>query len=147
MKRIAIIGGGPSGLFVFKRLMEAHVKNVSIEIFERKKELGPGMPYSSEGANEEHITNVSGNEIPELEKSLTSWIKALDAETLKRFKIDADNFNGYKVMPRLLFGQYLSSQFCILEKKAKEEGISVTIHRGALVTDIIDDNDQKIVKI
>lgn len=147
MKRIAIIGGGPSGLFVFKRLIEAHVKNVSIDIFEKKKELGPGMPYSNEGANEEHITNVSGNEIPELEKSLTAWMKALDPETLKRFEIDADKFNGYKVIPRLLFGQYLSEQFRILERKAKEEAISVTIHRGALVTDIIDITEQKLVKI
>lgn len=147
MKRIAIIGGGPSGLFVFKRLVESHAKNISIDIFEKKKELGPGMPYSYEGANEEHITNVSGNEIPELEKSVTAWIKGLEPETLKRFDIDAERFNGYKVMPRLLFGQYLSYQFSALEKKAKEKGIPVTIHRGILVKDIADNAEQKLVKV
>ncbi len=53
IKRIAILGGGPSGLFVFKRLVEASPRNIEIEIFEKKKELGSGMPYSREGASDE----------------------------------------------------------------------------------------------
>ena len=105
------------------------------------------MPYSREGAGEEHITNVSGNEIPGLETSLTQWIQSLDPGTLKRFDIDPDQFNGYKVLPRLLFGQYLSDQFGLLETKAKVAGLEVTIHRGTLVTDIIDDTEQKLVKV
>src|SRR5665213_107505 len=147
MKKIAIVGGGPSGLFVFKRLVESKTPNVEIEIFEKKKELGPGMPYSREGASEEHITNVSGNEIPELETSVTQWIQSLEPETLKRFNIDADKFNGYKVLPRLLFGEYLSDQFRLLIKDAKESGIPVTIHRGQQVTDIIDDTENKCSKV
>lgn len=147
MKRVAIIGGGPSGLFIFKRLVEASARNVTIEIFEKKNELGPGMPYSREGAGEEHITNVSGNEIPEMEKSLTEWMRKQEPEMLKRFNIDADKFNDYKVVPRLLFGQYLSDQFRLLEQHAKEERIPVTIHRGELVTDIIDGPSDKLIKI
>ena len=147
MKKIAIVGGGPSGLFVFKRLVEANVPGLDITIFEKKKELGSGMPYSREGAGEEHITNVSGNEIPKLETSLTEWIQSLDPATLKRFDIDADKFTAYRVLPRLLFGQYLSDQFDLLKTKAKEAGLSVTIHRGTLVKDIVDDAEQKLVKI
>lgn len=147
MKKIAIIGGGPSGLFVFKRLIEAKTLNVEVEIFEKKKELGPGMPYSRDGAGEEHITNVSGNEIPELETSVTQWIQSLEPETLKRFHIDAGNFNGYKVLPRLLFGEYLSDQFRQLISDAKEAGITVNIHRGREVTDIIDDTENNCVKV
>ncbi|MEO8416156.1 MAG: FAD/NAD(P)-binding protein [Ginsengibacter sp.] len=147
IKRIAILGGGPSGLFVFKQLLKADPGAVEIEIFEKKKELGSGMPYSREGAGEEHITNVSGNEIPELDACLSEWIQTLEPETLKRFNINADKFSDYKVLPRLLFGQYLSDQFHSLERKAKEASIPVTIHRGVLVTDIIDDSQQKLVKI
>lgn len=147
MKRIAILGGGPSGLFVFKRLIDSNATDIEIEIFEKKKELGSGMPYSTEGAGEEHITNVSGNEIPELETSLTEWIKNLEPETLKRFKINEDEFNSYKVVPRLLFGKYLSDQFQLIEKKAKDKGIQVTIHRHKLVTDIIDDPEEKMVMV
>ncbi len=147
MKKIAIVGGGPSGLFVFKRLVEAKVPGLAITIFEKKYELGSGMPYSREGAGEEHITNVSGNEIPKLETSLTDWIQSLDSGTLKRFGVHPGDFTGYRVLPRLLFGQYLSEQFDLLETKAKEGGISVTIHRGTLVTDIVDEPEQKLVKI
>jgi uncharacterized NAD(P)/FAD-binding protein YdhS len=146
-KKIAIIGGGPSGLFVFKRLVEANARDTEIEIFEKKKELGSGMPYSRYGAGEEHVTNVSGNEIPELETSLIDWMQTVEPETLKRFNINTDKFSDYKVVPRLLFGQYLTDQFHILAKKAKEAGITVTIHRGTLVTDIADEAEQKMVKV
>lgn len=138
MIKIAIVGCGPSGLFVFKKLVETKNDQFEIEIFERSGEPGKGMPYSREGANEEHITNVSGNEIPDLERSLTAWIKGLDEGTLSRFQIDKNDFNSYKVLPRLLFGQYLTDQFKILTRKAKQENISVTVHTGCEVKDIID---------
>lgn len=62
-KRIAILGGGPSGLFMFKRLVDSDRTDITFTIFERKKKLGSGMPYSAEGAKDEHITNVSSNEM------------------------------------------------------------------------------------
>lgn len=147
MRKIAIIGGGPSGLFVVKRLVDSDVKNLRIDIFEKKSVLGSGMPYSTEGANEEHITNVSGNEIPELMTSLSDWINTLKPEVLKRFNINKENFNDYHVFPRLLFGQYLSDQFLLLHLKAKDKGIQFKIHRNALIVDIIDDSKKNSVKI
>ncbi len=138
MKRIGILGAGPSGLFVFKKLIESGEKDFHIEIFERKKQLGAGMPYSTEGAAYEHITNVSGNEIPELATSVMEWLRALPPERLAEFKIDKDNFNAYKVLPRLLFGEYLEAQFRLLKKQAGEQGISTVIRLGINVTDIID---------
>lgn len=138
MKRIGILGAGPSGLLIFKRLIESGEKDLYIEIFERKKQLGAGMPYSREGATDEHITNVSGNEIPDLMSSLTEWIHTVPAHTLERFHIDKDNFNPYKVLPRLLFGQYLEEQFRLLKHKAAEQGITASFHVGVTVTDVID---------
>ncbi|HEY5391032.1 MAG TPA: FAD/NAD(P)-binding protein, partial [Hanamia sp.] len=77
----------------------------------------------------------------------TQWIQSLDPGVLKRFNIGGDKFNGYKVLPRLLFGEYLSDQFRLLIRDAKEAGISVTIHRGQEVTDIIDDTENKCIKV
>ena len=138
MKRIGILGAGPSGLFVFKRLIESGGKEFHIEIFERKKQLGAGMPYSTEGATDEHITNVSGNEIPDLVTSIMQWIRTLSPHTLERYQVDKDNFNAYKVLPRLLFGEYLEAQFKLLKQQATEQGITVIFHVGIAVTDIID---------
>ncbi|MBF4507672.1 FAD/NAD(P)-binding protein [Flavobacterium sp. JLP] len=146
-KRIAILGGGPSGLFVYKRLIESGTNDFEIDIFERKAELGSGMPYSSEGANDEHITNVSDNEVPNIVTPMSDWIHTAPAALLERFKIDPNKFNEYKVVPRLLFGQYLSAQFEILRKKASELGIITRTHFQSTVTDISYNLEDKTVTV
>jgi uncharacterized NAD(P)/FAD-binding protein YdhS len=146
-KHIAILGGGPSGLFMFKRLVESGNRHIAVTIFERKKKLGVGMPYSAEGANDEHITNVSSNEIPMLVTSLAEWIKSVSKDTLDKFHIDPKRFNEYKVLPRLLFGQYLSAQFDLLQKKAREQGMYYEVHYNSQVTDITDHPDLAKVEV
>ena len=137
-KRIAIIGGGPAALFLFKTLLDSENRDIEIDIFERRNRLGAGMPYSSSGANDEHITNVSENEIPMLSTSIADWIKTVPQDILKQFNIDPDNFNPYNVLPRLFFGSYLSAQFDILLEHAKEQKINTNLHFECEVEDIID---------
>lgn len=146
-KRIAILGGGPSGLFMYKRLVDAQRADLIIDIFEKNKQLGAGMPYSKDGANDEHITNVSGNEIPELVTSIAEWIRTVPKETLHHFHIDPEKFNDYKVLPRLLFGQYLSTQFKLLQQQARKIGMVTNIHLDSKVTDIIDYPAQETVVV
>ena len=143
--RIAILGGGPAGLFMYKRLIESGKRDLEIDIFEKKNELGSGMPYSHDGANDEHITNVSDNEIPELVTSIEEWVKIAPKEIRERFNITPENFNEFKVLPRLFFGQYLSSQFELLQDEAKKVGILTNLHLNINVTDIIDKREQKEV--
>ncbi len=53
------------------------------------------------------------------------------------------------MLPRLLFGQYLTAQFGLLEKQAREKGIAYEIHYKSEVTDVIDqaENETVIVEI
>jgi hypothetical protein len=146
-KKIAIIGGGPSGLFMYKRLTEAKGTNFEIDIFERKDYLGAGMPYSAEGANVEHITNVSDNEIPIIFNSIEDWVKIAPKDILKKFSINEEKFNEYKVLPRLFFGEYLSAQFNLLKKAAAKKGIKTNVHLNCVVEDIIDVADGNTVAI
>jgi uncharacterized NAD(P)/FAD-binding protein YdhS len=146
-KRIAILGGGPSGLFIFKRLFESAQPDFEVDIFESKKQLGAGMPYSREGANEEHVTNVSDNEIPDLVTSIAEWVQTLPDEALNGFDIKKEKFNEYKVLPRLLFGQYLSGQFELLIQNAEKAGIKTTVHFGSKVIDITDRSDIRKVEV
>lgn len=134
--RIAIVGGGPAALFMFKRLLELGNTNIEITIFEKKRQFGAGMPYSSEGANEEHITNVSANEIPHIVTSIRDWVQTVSSDILNLFSIEAERFNEYKVLPRLFFGKYLSDQFDLLYAQAKEKGILTELKSGSEVTDI-----------
>ena len=144
--RVAILGGGPSSLFVLKRLVDMKT-SFEVDIFERKKEVGPGMPYSEEGANTEHITNVSDNEIPVLATSIEEWIGTLEESSVKKFGINADYFSKYKVLPRLFFGKYLAAQFKLLVQEAREKGITVRIHTGSNVVDIVDQPDRNLVQV
>lgn len=145
--RIAILGAGPSGLFIYKRLVESGNNNFTVTIFEKNNQTGAGMPYSTDGAGKEHITNVSGNEIPHLVTSIEEWIQTVPKETLERFDIDPAKFNEYKVLPRLLFGQYLTAQFGLLLAKAKESGIQTVLKTHTTVTDLIDHPEQQEVSV
>ncbi|WP_312790385.1 FAD/NAD(P)-binding protein [Sphingobacterium sp.] len=144
---IAIIGGGPSGLFMYKRLIEQDIAGLKISIFESRKQLGAGMPYSYEGATAEHITNVSDHEIPPLVTSIEEYVQSLSETMLKAYGIDADDFNRYKVVPRLLFGRYLSEQFILLKRLADDRGIETKVYLSSQVSDIIDLENQNQVKV
>lgn len=139
--RIAILGGGPSGLFMFKRIIEANNPKFEVTIFERKDQLGAGMPYSTEGASDEHITNVSDNEVPNFVCSIEEWIKQAPKELLDKYQINPQNFNEYKVLPRLFFGAYLQAQFDLLLKMAVRQNISVTVKTRCNVDDVIYKNE------
>ena len=147
IQRIGIIGAGPAGLFMLKKLIECDEANLHIEIFEKEAQAGAGMPYSKDGANDEHITNVSGNEIPELVTSVSEWIQTVPRNLSDRFHIDLKRFNDYKVLPRLLFGFYLEAQFELLIQQAEKAGITVELHLNTVVADIIDHPRKKIVTV
>ena len=147
LKQVAIIGAGPSGLFMFKSLLENDSKNSEITFFEKKEQLGAGMPYSLEGANREHITNVSANEIPDLVTSVGDWIKTVPDDVLASYSIDRNHFNEYKVLPRLLFGKYLQAQFELLLIAASLVEIKVNIFTNTAIADIVDIPEENKVKI
>lgn len=138
MTHIAIVGGGPSALFVFKRIVESGQSEYLIDIYEKGDRLGCGMPYGHDGAGDEHVTNVSGNEIPELISAIADWIKTVPKDTLDKYHIDPNRFNDYKVLPRLLFGQYLRDQFKFLLGISKQAGIRVNVYYHTAVLDIAD---------
>lgn len=138
LKRIALIGGGPSSMFMLKRLLESGQTDFELDIFEKGSVLGAGMPYSEVGSNIEHVTNVSDNEIPKIVNSIHEWIYEAPKDLLAKFNISPENFNEYKVLPRLFFGEYLSAQFQKLLNQAANAGIQVQVHFQQQVTDIID---------
>ena len=128
---VALIGGGPSALFMYKRLLESGA-NVQITIFEKSGRLGAGMPYSSCGSGAEHVTNVSSNEIPELPVLPHKWLKSYEAME----GLATTDHNPYKVFPRMLFGNYLESQFHTLIDSGRKEGIETAIQFNTNVIDL-----------
>lgn len=146
-KKIAIIGGGPAALFLIKEFTRKSRNDYTIDIFEAGRQLGAGMPYSKAGANPEHITNVSSNEIPELITPLTEWIEHTPSSTLEQYGVDKTYFHEHKVLPRLLFGLYLNDQFNQVLDMAAGKGIDVCVHLSTRIKDIIDNPDANTVTI
>ncbi len=131
--KIALVGGGPSALFVYKRLVESQRSDIEVEIFERSDRLGVGMPYGPAGAEPEHITNVSSSELPELPETLESWVKRLPEKKLQEHRIRLESFHEDRVIPRLLLGEYLQAQFqTLLETKV----VKTNVHLNTRVIDI-----------
>jgi len=128
--KIALIGGGPAAMFMYKQII-AQSSPVHVTIFERSDRLGAGMPYSKCGAEAEHVTNVSANEIPELPQTPMEWWQGQNADIAGN-----TNYSPYKVFPRRIFGDYLESQFHILIRNGREKGISTDICTGTTVSDI-----------
>ncbi len=146
-KRIAIVGAGPAGLFMYKKIVESGRTDFEVHLFERKNTIGSGMPYSPEGAGIEHVTNISDNEVPDIATSITEWIQTIPGKTLDTFGIAAENFKANKVLPRLLFGHYLAEQFKSFLQTGAAAGIKTKLHLNANVVDIIDFPDQNEVGI
>ncbi len=136
MKHIGIVGGGPAALYLYKHIIETAILPLSVAIFEKKDQLGTGMPYSGEGAGNEHVTNVSGNEIPALVTSVREWVGDCPPQFLEQFDIEPEMFNDFKVLPRLLFGEYLAAQFKLLQTMAKKKGLKTSIYCNTLVSDV-----------
>jgi len=132
---------------VFNRLVAIGDNHVEIDIFESSSIAGSGMPYSFVGALNEHVTNVSADEIPELAKMLDTWILQLPTETLEEFGIEREKFHEKKVVPRLLFGRYLAAQFKTLLAQAEECGIKVALHMNTTITDVVDMPDRNCVSL
>ncbi|MBW8684736.1 FAD/NAD(P)-binding protein [Chitinophaga rhizophila] len=144
---LGILGGGPSALFMYKRLVDAELHHFDVTIYEKSPCLGCGMPYSASGAEDEHITNVSANEIPDLVTSISEWIDTVPSSILNRYNIDPERFNDYKVLPRLLFGEYLKDQFELLRQKAKLKGLNTTIYYNSSIDDVVDLPEGKKVEV
>lgn len=125
--KIGIIGGGPAGLLLLKHLLKMTILPEEIYIFEKNERLGVGMPYSKYGSSEEHIANVSANELPELIHSFEEFYQ----EKYKR------SYNENKVLPRLLLGDYLENQFEEYLQIAKQIGVKIITKKNTPVLDII----------
>lgn len=138
LTRLALIGGGPTALLLVRRLVDHFEGDLEIDVFEKEQTIGAGMPYSRLGAEDEHIANVSANELPDVLRPMEAWAVQQHPDTLARFAMDSDHFNSLKALPRLFLGSYLTAEFKLLEKACLEKGFSIRIHYGCAVLDMED---------
>lgn len=140
MKKIAIIGSGPTGIYTFYALLKNR-QPISVYVFEQADNAGVGMPYNDDDNSRLMLANIASIEIPPLFMSYLDWLKGQSETHLARFKVDKSRLHDRQFLPRLLLGEYFRDSFWSIVKEAKKRGFHVEIHESARVTDIVPTND------
>ncbi|WP_293929340.1 FAD/NAD(P)-binding protein [Sphingobacterium sp. UBA6320] len=143
---VALIGGGPAALFMLKEIVNQNLQVENIYIFEKNERLGVGMPYGKYGSCNEHLANVSANEIPELIYDVADYLSRNPTDDFPDYYING-KLNPYQVLPRLLLGNYLENQFHEYIKLALKLKIKVHVLTDTAVTDLLYDRKKENYKI
>ncbi len=86
MKKIAIVGAGPTGIYTLFSLLQQQTP-LSISIFEQADEAGVGMPYSDEENSKLMLANIASIEIPPIYCTYLEWLQKQEASHLQRYGI------------------------------------------------------------
>ena len=147
-QHIAIIGSGPTALYILKHIQEnAGVFRASVtylSIFEKSNVGGMGMPYHPQITDIYNLSNISSEEIPLLEESFASWLSKQPKKVLESFNITEFPINKSKVYSRIALGGYLKNQYDIIIEKLRSDGFFINEHLGVEIVDIIPHSDHKI---
>lgn len=135
MKKIAIIGSGPTGIYTFYSLLK-NAPPLAVSVFEQADEAGVGMPYSDDDNSRLMLANIASIEIPPIFMTYLDWLRGKSDAHLARFKVEKASLHDRQFLPRLLLGEYFRDSFLTVVREAKKLGFEVQIHESAEVTDI-----------
>ena len=109
MKKIAIVGAGPTGIYTLFSLLQQQTP-LSISIFEQADEAGVGMPYSDEENSKMMLANIASIEIPPINCTYLEWLQKQEASHLQRYGVKKETLHDRQFLPRILLGEYFRDQ-------------------------------------
>ncbi len=92
MKKIAIVGAGPTGIYTLFSLLQQQTP-LSISIFEQADEAGVGMPYSDEENSKMMLANIASIEIPPINCTYLEWLQKQEASHLQRYGVKKETLH------------------------------------------------------
>jgi len=107
MKKIAIVGAGPTGIYTLFSLLQQQTP-LSISIFEQADEAGVGMPYSDEENSKMMLANIASIEIPPINCTYLEWLQKQEASHLQRYGVKKETLHDRQFLPRILLGRHES---------------------------------------
>ncbi|WP_260863356.1 FAD-NAD(P)-binding protein [Citrobacter sp. Marseille-Q6884] len=135
MKKVAIIGVGPTGIYTFHALVERG-EPLEIQLYEQAKEAGVGMPYSSDNAAEHMLANIASIEIPPIYISYLTWLQNQSDDYLAQFDIERTSLHERQFLPRVILGDYYRDRFLAIVDKAHQTGFEIRVSESSEVTDL-----------
>ncbi|MVO08488.1 hypothetical protein GOQ30_04835 [Flavobacterium sp. TP390] len=148
---MAIIGSGATSIYLLKHLLDKmsvlKKEMYSISIFEKNTILGMGMPYNPITTDLYNLSNISSEELPDLEVTFEDWLKKQSVTFLKKMEIEKDKISKSEVYNRLALGQYLQSQYQSIIQNIKDFGIQCIEYPNTEIIDITYNNTTKFVSL
>ncbi|HFZ8996073.1 TPA: FAD-NAD(P)-binding protein [Citrobacter freundii] len=135
MRKIAIVGAGPTGIYTFHSLVKNAVP-LAISVYERGSEAGVGMPYSDEENSRMMLANIASIEIPPIFSTYLDWLRTQSEEHLARYGVEYASLHNRQFLPRILLGEYFRDQFLALVELARSQGFQIEVHESCEVTDL-----------
>lgn len=143
---LAIIGSGPSCIYLLKHLLDGvevfRGNLTAIEVFEKRRTTGMGMPYNPETTERVNMCNISSEELPALTISFVDWLRGLDAQRLEEFGIEPGEISESEVYSRLALGEYLHAQYLAIIAGLAAAGISVCERAHCKIVDVREEHDR-----
>lgn len=135
MRKVAIIGAGPTGIYTFYSLLK-HNNPLSITVYEQAREAGVGMPYSDEENSRMMLANIASIEIPPIFSTYIDWLRSRSERYLARYGVEHSSLHIRQFLPRILLGEYFRDQFLQLVEQAGKQGFDIQVHESCQVTDL-----------
>lgn len=135
MKNLAIIGTGPTAIYLLKALIESNDK-FKIILYEQSELAGVGTPYSGGVNSNQMLANIGSIEIPPIHETYFDWLMNLEDSVLKPFSLDKSLITERGFYPRILLGMYLKNQLEKLIAKALSNGNKIEVHNNSHVYNV-----------
>lgn len=135
MRRVAIVGTGPTGLYTLLELVRRR-EPMAVTLYERGARAGVGMPYCAQHGTELMLANITSLEIPPVTCGYVDWLRGQDAGLLARYGLTAEALDERQFLPRRLLGAYFRDQFLAVLDLAGQRGFRVRLHENCAVTDL-----------
>lgn len=135
MKKIAIIGTGPTGIYTFYSLFQNQTP-VAITLYERADEAGIGMPYADEENSCMMLANIASVEIPPIFCTYLDWLKKQPEEWLAYYGVQTATMHERQFLPRIMLGAYFRDRFLFLVQRATQKGFQIVVRESCEVIDL-----------
>ncbi len=135
MKRIAIVGVGPTGIYTFYELVKRG-EPLAITLFEKEAQAGVGMPYSDDNTAAQMLANIASIEIPPIDLTYLQWLQQQSDDWLAARGLERHALHERQFLPRVILGEYYRDRFLYLVERARDVGFVISVCESCEVTDI-----------
>ncbi len=146
LRRIIIIGSGPSAIYALKELVPSSAP-LCITIVESKSKAGVGNPYDPATTDAAMLANIASVELPPVIDRLSDWLLAQEDGPLAALGLSRDGIDEHAFVPRIAIGAYYANQLQALVAAASKMGHRIDIKVESRVVDVVESADEISVTI